>query len=66
VLNETMPAVQPKAKMMPAFEVCQLVIRAMVITMYSPGRHSGTRTGRKAWFVCQPVIHRTVLIILTF
>jgi len=25
VLNETMPAVQPNAKMMPALEVCQLI-----------------------------------------
>ena len=27
MLNETMPAVQPKAKMIPALQVCQLMIR---------------------------------------
>jgi hypothetical protein len=59
VLNETMPAVQPKAKMMPAFEVCQLVIRAMVITMYSPGRHSGReQEERPGSFVSQLFIEQ--------
>jgi hypothetical protein len=32
---------------------------------YSPGRRSGMQKGRKACFVCQPVIHSTTQIALT-
>ena len=43
VLNETMPAVQPKAKMIPALEICQSAVHItamMVLTRTTFGNEN--------------------------
>ena len=64
VLNETMPAVQPKAKMMPALEVCQSAVHitAMMVLTRTTFGNANKKKGLES---CQRVISSMAQIKLT-